>query len=126
MPRRKPNAVYRTREHLTGAEVDRLIDAAKANRWGHRDATMILVAFRHGLRSSELVDLRWDQIDFTHAVLHVRRAKKGTPATHPVVGDEMRAINYAPSGTQRRCAMWTPIEVATFLTLIVVGVALMA
>jgi len=43
------------------------------------------------LRSSELVDLRWDQIDFTHAVLHVRRAKKGTPATHPVVGDEMRA-----------------------------------
>ena len=68
-PRRKPNAVYRTREHLTGAEVDRLIDAAKANRWGHRDATMILVAFRHGLRSSELVDLRWDQIDFTHAVL---------------------------------------------------------
>ena len=52
----------------------------------------ILVAFRHGLRSSELVDLRWDQIDFTHAVLHVRRAKKGTPATHPVVGDEMRAL----------------------------------
>jgi integrase len=92
MPRRKPNAVYRTREHLTGAEVDRLIAAAKANRWGHRDATMILVAFRHGLRSSELVDLRWDQIDFTHAVLHVRRAKKGTPATHPVVGDEMRAL----------------------------------
>ena len=92
MPRRKPNSVYRTREHLTGAEVDRLIDATKANRWGHRDATMILVAFRHGLRSSELVDLRWDQIDFTHAVLHVHRAKKGTPATHPVVGDEMRAL----------------------------------
>ena len=91
-PRRKRNAEYRTREHLTRAEVDRLIDAAKANRWGHRDATMILVAFRHGLRSSELVDLRWDQIDFTHAVLHVRRAKKGTPATHPVVGDEMRAL----------------------------------
>ena len=82
----------RLSEHLTGAEVDRLINAAKANRWGHRDATMILVAFRHGLRSSELVDLRWDQIDFTHAVLHVRRAKKGTPATHPVVGDEMRAL----------------------------------
>ena len=91
-PRRKRNAEYRTREHLTGAEVDRLIGAAKANRWGHRDATMILVAFRHGLRSSELVDLRWDQIDFTHAVLHVRRAKKGTPATHPVVGDELRAL----------------------------------
>src|SRR6478609_8806205 len=79
MPRRKPNAVYRAREHLTGAEVDRLIDAARANRWGHRDAAMILVAFRHGLRSSELVDLRWDQIDFNHGTLHVRRAKKGTP-----------------------------------------------
>ena len=91
-PRRKPNAVYRTREHLTGAEVDRLIDAAKANRWGHRDATMILVAFRHGLRSSELTDLRWDQIDFAHAVLHVRRAKKGVPSTHPIRGDEMRAL----------------------------------
>ena len=85
--------------HLTGAEVDRLIGAAKANRWGHRDATMILVAFRHGLRSSELVDLRWDQIDFTHAVLHVRRAKKGTPATHPVVGDEMRALGPLGRGT---------------------------
>jgi type 1 fimbriae regulatory protein FimB/type 1 fimbriae regulatory protein FimE len=60
---------------LTGAEVDRLIDAAKANRWGHRDATMILVAFRHGLRSSELTELRWDQVNFDHAVLHVRRAK---------------------------------------------------
>ena len=48
-PVRKPNADYRIREHLTGAEVDRLIDAAKANRWGHRDSTMILVAFRHGL-----------------------------------------------------------------------------
>jgi integrase len=92
MPRRKPNAKYRTREHLTTAEIEKLIKVVGNNRWGHRDATMILVAFRHGLRVSELVDLRWDQIDFTHAVLHVRRAKKGTPATHPVVGDEMRAL----------------------------------
>ena len=91
-PGRKPNAVYRTREHLTGAEVDRLIDAAKRNRWGHRDSTMILVAFRHGLRSSELTDLRWDQVDFAHAVLHVRRAKKGVPSTHPIRGDELRAL----------------------------------
>ena len=91
-PGRKPNAVYRTREHLTGAEVDRLIDAAKRNRWGHRDSTMILVAFRHGLRSSELTDLRWDQVDIAHSVLHVRRAKKGVPSTHPIRGDEMRAL----------------------------------
>ena len=47
----------------------------QGNRWGHRDATMILVACRHGLRVSELVDLRWDQIDFASATLHVRRVK---------------------------------------------------
>ena len=92
MPRRKPNAKYRTREHLTDAEIERLMAAARNNRWGHRDATMILVAYRHGLRVSELVDLRWEQVDFNHAVLHVRRAKKGTPATHPIIGDEMRAL----------------------------------
>ena len=43
---------------------------------------MILVAYRHGLRVSELVDLRWDQISFSGAVLHVRRRKNGSPATH--------------------------------------------
>jgi integrase len=53
---------------------------------------MILVAYRHGLRASELVDLEWTQVDFTHAVLHVRRAKKGTPATHPLQGDTLRAL----------------------------------
>jgi integrase len=58
--RRKPNAEYRSREHLTEQEVERLIEAAKGNRWGCRDTTMVLVAFRHGLRASELVDLRWD------------------------------------------------------------------
>jgi type 1 fimbriae regulatory protein FimB/type 1 fimbriae regulatory protein FimE len=89
---RQPNEAYRTREHLTEAEVTKLIEAVKANRWGHRDATMVLVAYRHGLRASELTDLRWDQIDFNTALLHVRRAKKGTPATHPILGDEMRAL----------------------------------
>jgi site-specific recombinase XerD len=92
MPRRRPNADLRIREYLTEAEVDRLMAAAKGNRWGHRDATMILVAYRHGLRVSELVDLRWDQIEFTTAILHVRRVKQGTPATHPILGDELRAL----------------------------------
>ena len=78
-PRRRPNAEIRTREHLTEAEVEKLIKAAGKNRWGHRDATMILIAYRHGLRVSELTDLRWDQINFAHARLHVRRAKQGTP-----------------------------------------------
>jgi integrase len=92
MPRRRPNAELRTREHLTEAEVERLMAKAKDNRWGHRDATMILVAYRHGLRVSELVDLRWDQIEFTSATMHVRRVKKGTPSTHPILGDELRAL----------------------------------
>ena len=48
LPRRKPNAEYRSREHLTEREVGRLIEAMKGNRWGHRDATMVLIAFRHG------------------------------------------------------------------------------
>jgi type 1 fimbriae regulatory protein FimB/type 1 fimbriae regulatory protein FimE len=91
-PRRKPNAELRTREYLTEAEVEALIEAAKGNRYGHRDSTMILVAYRHGLRVSELVDLRWDQVDFNKATLHVRRVKQGTPATHPVLGDELRAL----------------------------------
>ena len=91
-PVRRPNAELRTREYLTEAEVGRLVEAAKANRYGHRDATMILMAYRHGLRVAELVDLRWDQIDFDTANLAVRRAKKGSPSTHPIMGDEMRAL----------------------------------
>ena len=91
-PLRRPNAELRTREYLTAAEVEALIEAAKGNRHGHRDATMILLAFRHGLRAAELVDLEWSQVDVAAAVLHVRRAKKGTPATHPLRGDEMRAL----------------------------------
>ena len=51
MPGRKPNSVYRTREHLTGAKVDRLIDAAKANRWGHRRAKPAVVVMRCSLRT---------------------------------------------------------------------------
>ena len=92
MPVRKANSTYRIREHLTGDEVEHLIAAARANRHGHRDLTMILTAFRHGLRASELVDLRWEQVDFISGNLHVRRAKRGTPSTHPIQGDELRAL----------------------------------
>jgi type 1 fimbriae regulatory protein FimB/type 1 fimbriae regulatory protein FimE len=91
-PTRRPNRELRSREHLPEAEIDELLAAAKGNRYGHRDATMLLVAYRHGLRSSELIDLRWEQVDFAAATLHVRRGKQGTPATHPIVGDELRAL----------------------------------
>jgi type 1 fimbriae regulatory protein FimB/type 1 fimbriae regulatory protein FimE len=66
--------------------------AAGKNRHSHRDATMILVAFRHGLRATELVDLRWEQVDFRTGNMHVRRVKSGVSATHPIVGDELRAL----------------------------------
>jgi type 1 fimbriae regulatory protein FimB/type 1 fimbriae regulatory protein FimE len=89
-PKRRPNADLRTREYLTEAEVERLLRATKGNRWAHRDATMILVAYRHGLRASELTDLRWDQVDFASANLHIRRVKQGSPSTHPILGDELR------------------------------------
>ncbi|MFZ3337517.1 MAG: tyrosine-type recombinase/integrase [Xanthobacteraceae bacterium] len=92
IPKRPPNGDLRTREYMTETEVERLMAVTKGNRWGHRDATMVLVAYRHGLRASELVDLRWDQVDFRTATLHVRRVKQGTPSTHPILGDELRAL----------------------------------
>src|SRR5664280_3593256 len=90
-PLRRPNSEFRSREHLTETEVEKLIKAAEGNRHGHRDATMILVAYRHGFRASEICDLRWEQFDFNSATLHVRRVKNGKPSTHPIRGDELRA-----------------------------------
>jgi site-specific recombinase XerD len=84
-PTRPPNADLRTREYLTEAEVERLMNAARKNRWGHRDATMVFVAYRHGL-------MRWEQVDLSTATLHVRRVKQGTPSAHSVLGDELRAL----------------------------------
>ena len=80
------------RDYLTEREVERLMDAARENRWGHRDATAILVAFRHGLRASELVGLRWDDIDWQTSTLHVRRAKGGIGTRQPLAARELRAL----------------------------------
>ena len=82
----------RSREYLTDREVERLIEAAKQNRSGHRDATAILVAYRHGLRASELVALRWDDFDLATGRLHVRRAKSGDASVHPISARESRAL----------------------------------
>jgi type 1 fimbriae regulatory protein FimB/type 1 fimbriae regulatory protein FimE len=89
-PPRPKNAEVRSREYLTKAEVEQLIEAAKGNRHGHRDKTLIEVASRHGLRVSELIDLRWDQVDFSRAEMHIRRVKGGSPATHQIPGRELR------------------------------------
>jgi site-specific recombinase XerC len=72
----------RPREYLTESEIERLMDAARQNRWGHRDPTAILLAYRHGLRASELVALRWDDVDFTTGRFHVparERRRNGRP-----------------------------------------------
>jgi type 1 fimbriae regulatory protein FimB/type 1 fimbriae regulatory protein FimE len=83
----------RPREYLTPAEVENLTKAARKGRHGHRDTTLILVAYRHGLRAVEICDLEWSQVEFDRAAtLHVRRAKNGKPATHPIRGDELRAL----------------------------------
>src|SRR4029453_16257408 len=92
MPSRRPNAEIRPREHLTEREVEKLIAAAKGNRWGQRDATMILIAFRHGLRASELYELQWSDVEFETGNLHLRRSKGGATGTHPLLGDELRAL----------------------------------
>ena len=91
-PLRRSNAELRPREHLTEHEIDKLVEAAKGNRWGQRDTTMILIAFRHGLRASELCGLQWSDVEFETGTLHLRRTKGGTTATHPLLGDELRAL----------------------------------
>ena len=89
-----PNTVNCTvRKYLTAREIEKLMDyARKHSRYGHRDSTMILVAYRHGLRASEVCDLQWHQVELDHGRMHVRRAKNGTPSVHPIRGDEIRAL----------------------------------
>jgi type 1 fimbriae regulatory protein FimE len=92
-PRRVKNADRRPREYLLSDEVEVLMEAArKSGRHGHRDATLILLAYRHGLRVAELIGLKWAQIDLTQGLLHVARKKRGTPSTHPLRGPELRSL----------------------------------
>jgi type 1 fimbriae regulatory protein FimB/type 1 fimbriae regulatory protein FimE len=90
---RPANSELRQREYLTHKEIEKLIKTDKDGRYGHRDATLIVLAFRHGLRASEICDLEWSQVEFGRsASLHVRRAKNGKPSVHPLRGDEIRAL----------------------------------
>ena len=96
---RRPNAELRPREHLTTDEVEKLINAASSNRQGQRDALMVLLAFRHGLRAAEVCDLRWEQIDFSSAQPCTSAAlSDGTPATHPP--DWQRDASVAQASTE--------------------------
>jgi integrase len=87
------SSVSRTREYLTAKEVEDLMATArKSSRYGHRDATMILIAYRHGLRASEVCDLQWHQVELNAGRLHMRRSKRGTPSVHPIQGDALRRL----------------------------------
>ena len=91
---RKPtNKSRRSREHLTPAEIEKIIQSAgKVGRHALRDATMILLTYRHGLRISELITLKWDQVDLESAQLHLYRRKNGMDSVHPLFGPEIRAL----------------------------------
>jgi type 1 fimbriae regulatory protein FimE len=91
-PRRRPNRDTRTREYLTPAEVETLLDSVGSGRYGHRDRTLLLVMYRHGLRVTETIDLRWEQFDLKMGLLGVNRLKKGVPSTHPLRAPELRAL----------------------------------
>ncbi|MCF6768348.1 tyrosine-type recombinase/integrase [Thiotrichales bacterium 19S11-10] len=87
------NKDRRDREYLTEKEVNKLIITAKKfGRHGERDAAMILVAYRHGLRVAELVNLKWSQVDLPQGIMHVSRLKSGINSTHPISGIVIRSL----------------------------------
>ena len=93
VPLRRANVSYRSREYLSEKEVTALMAAAAGvGRHGSRDAALILIAYRHGLRVSELVSLRWDQVDLHQGLLHVTRRKHGIASVHPLRGPELRVL----------------------------------
>lgn len=92
-PTKKKNTALRKREYLTQQEIERIRKVARQNpRHGHRNDTLILMMFRHALRVSEAIDLRWEQVNFSRAELHVTRLKNGKPATHPLDYITLRAL----------------------------------
>ena len=84
----------RTREYLFPEEVETILTLSKKSksRHSHRNYTIILLIYRHGLRLSEVASLRWEQIDFNGGTIYVKRVKNGTPSIQPLYGDEIRAL----------------------------------
>lgn len=92
-PRKPKNLDVRAREYLFDDEVKAMMLAAsKVGRHGQRDRALILLSYRHGFRVSEVNSLRWHQIDLKRGYIHVHRRKNGKPSTHPLLGDELRAL----------------------------------
>jgi type 1 fimbriae regulatory protein FimE len=91
-PRRKSNRDSRNREYLTPTEIESLLVATTRGRYGHRDRTLLLIMYRHGLRVGEAISLRWEQVDLKAGLFAVQRLKQGVPSTHPLRGLELRAL----------------------------------
>jgi len=89
----KPKRRAKPIRYLTGPQVETLIAVAKkTSRHPLRDAAMILVAYRHGFRVAELLDLTWDRISFEQAEIFVERLKGSKSSTQPIEGDELREL----------------------------------
>lgn len=80
------------RNFLTDAEIKKLLAAARLGRYGTRDYLLVLLAYRHGLRVSELIDIRTSDLDLETGHFFVRRLKGSISSNHPLAGDELRAI----------------------------------
>lgn len=92
-PEKPKNSDVRSREYLTSAEMKKLKEAARNNgRNGFRDWLLVSVMYAHALRVTEACDLRWDQVDFERAKLHVNRLKNGDAAVHFLEGEEIRSL----------------------------------
>ena len=104
LPKRTKNKDLRTREYLTEQEVELLMNAArKTGRHGHRDATLILLMYRHGFRVSELVSLRWEQIDLKQGLLHVNRGEEWIA----LITSDTRAGDSCPKTFGKRLSRYT-------------------
>ncbi len=92
-PLKTLNCQKRTREHLLPQEVEAMLKAARnVGRHGNRDPALILIAYRHGLRVSELVALRWEQVNFNGGTIYINRLKHGVSSIHPLRGPELRSL----------------------------------
>jgi site-specific recombinase XerD len=96
------DAHERGKDFLNAGEIDRLLESCKKGRHGTRDHLLVLMLYRHGLRVSEAIALRCDDVNLQGARLWVRRLKNSLSVEHPIAGDELRAIKRYLAGRSDR------------------------